>query len=259
MAAYIEILQNLVADLRIGVSLATRLPVAPRVPTGDGDVARASWTLPIAGLLVGFAGSAVAWLATRLHLPPEPLAALVLATTVVLTGAMHEDGLADAADAFGGETAEQRLQIMRDSRIGAFGVCALLISFLLRWSALSEIAEVTDWRSVATALLVAHAASRAILPAFMYLVPPARSDGLSAGAGRPSGQGVAAAVALGIICLLLAFGPKIAVIALLMLALAALVLARLAVKRIGGQTGDVLGALQQIGEATLLLTASAMV
>jgi adenosylcobinamide-GDP ribazoletransferase len=259
MADYVEILQNLVADLRIGVSLATRLPVAPNTPLGDGDVARSSWTLPIAGLLVGLAGSTAYWLAARLHLPPEPAAALALAATVLLTGAIHEDGLADAADALGGETAEQRLQIMRDSRIGAFGVCALVISFLLRWSALSEIAEVTDARSVATALIVAHAASRAILPAFMFLVPPARSDGLSASAGRPPGQGVVVALALGIVCLLLAFGPKVAVIALLMLALAALVLARLAMRRIGGQTGDVLGALEQIGEAILLLIASAMV
>ena len=259
MADYVEILQNLVTDLRIGVSLATRLPVAPRAPLGDGDVARASWTLPVAGLLVGLGGSAAYWLATRLHLLPEPSAALALAVTVLLTGAMHEDGLADAADAFGGKTAEQRLQIMRDSRIGTFGVCALVMSFLLRWSALQEIAEVSDWHSVATALIVAHAASRAVLPAFMYLVPPARSDGLSAAAGQPSGQGVAAALGLGIVCLLLAFGPKVAVIALLMLALAALLLARLAVKRLGGQTGDVLGALQQIGEATLLLIASAMV
>jgi adenosylcobinamide-GDP ribazoletransferase len=259
MADYAEILQSLVSDLRIGVSLATRLPVAPRAPLGDGDVARASWSLPVAGMLVGIAGSAAYWLATRLHLPPEPSVALALVATVLFTGAMHEDGLADAADALGGQTTEQRLQIMRDSRIGAFGVCAVVISFLMRWSALSEIAEVTDWRSIATALIVAHAASRAILPAFMYLVPPARSYGLSAAAGRPPGQGVAAAVALGILCLLLAFGLKVAVIALLMLALAALVLARLAVKRLGGQTGDVLGALEQVGEATLLLIASALV
>jgi adenosylcobinamide-GDP ribazoletransferase len=259
MTDYIEILQKLAIDLRIGVSLATRLPVGPHTALGDGDLARASWTLPVAGLLVGIVGSAAYWLATRLHLPPEPAAALALTATVLFTGAIHEDGLADAADALGGKTTEQRLQIMRDSRIGAFGVCTLLIVFLTRWSALSEIAEVTDARTVAVALIVAHAASRAILPAFMYLVPPARFDGLSATAGRPTAQGVVAALALGIVCLLLAFGPKVAVIALLMLALGALVLARLAMRRIGGQTGDVLGALEQIGEAILLLIASAIV
>jgi adenosylcobinamide-GDP ribazoletransferase len=259
MAEYVEIVQRLATDLRIGISLATRLPVAPHAPLGDGEVARASWTLPVAGLLVGIAGSAAYWLASRLHLPPEPAAMLALTATVLFTGAIHEDGLADAADALGGQTTEQRLQIMRDSRIGAFGVCSLVIIFLARWSALSDIAELTDARSVAMALIVAHAASRAILPAFMYLVPPARFDGLSAAAGRPPAQGVVAALALGIACLLLAFGPKVAVIALLMLALAALVLARLAIKRIGGQTGDVLGALEQIGETILLLIASAMV
>jgi adenosylcobinamide-GDP ribazoletransferase len=259
MADYVEFLRMRLTDLRIGVSLATRLPVAPHVLLGDGDVARASWTLPVAGMLVGIAGSAAFWFATRLHVPPGPAAVLALTTTVLLTGAIHEDGLADAADALGGKTTEQRLQIMRDSRIGAFGVCTLVMVFLARWSALSEIAEVTNARSVAIALIVAHAASRAMLPAFMYLVPPARFDGLSAAAGRPPAQGVVAALGLGIVCLLLAFGPKVAVIALLMLVLAALLLARLAMRRIGGQTGDVLGALEQIGEALLLLIASAMV
>jgi adenosylcobinamide-GDP ribazoletransferase len=106
---------------------------------------------------------------------------------------------------------------------------------------------------------VAHTASRAVLPAFMYLVPPARADGLSTSAGRPPQQSVVVSLALGILCLLFAFGPKLAIIALLMLALAALVLARLAVRQIGGQTGDVLGAQEQIGEAILLLIASTMI
>jgi adenosylcobinamide-GDP ribazoletransferase len=93
----------------------------------------------------------------------------------------------------------------------------------------------------------------------MYLVPPARADGLSTSAGRPPQQSVVVSLGLGILCLLFAFGPKLATIALLMLALAALVLARLAVRQIGGQTGDVLGAQEQIGEAILLLIASTMI
>jgi adenosylcobinamide-GDP ribazoletransferase len=100
--------------------------------------------------------------------------------------------------------------------------------------------------------------SRSILPAFMYLVPPARTEGLSSSAGRPPRHSVAIALALGILCLLLVFGAKLAMIALLLLALAALVLARVATTRIGGQTGDILGALQQLAEVTLLLVATAM-
>lgn len=250
--------RGLLIDLRIGISLCTRMPLAAKLPVGDGDVARASWTLPIAGLLVGLAGGVAYWLANRLHVQPEPASALALVATVLFTGAMHEDGLADTADGLGGKTQQQRLEIMRDSRVGTFGVSALVLSFLLRWSALAEIGELADIRTLVIALIVAHAVSRAVLPAFMYLVPPARADGLSTSAGKPPAQSVAIALGVGILCLLLAFGLKLAMIALLMLALAALALARVASRQLGGQTGDVLGALQQIAETTLLVIAAAM-
>jgi len=252
MDDYLKTLQHLFADLRIGVSLCTRLPVAPAAPVNDGDVARASWTFPIAGVLVGLAAALIYRLAIRLQIPAEPAAALALATTMLLTGAMHEDGLADSVDALGGKTSEQKLHITRDSRIGAFGACALAMSILLRWSALLAIAEP---RAVTVALIVAHAASRAALPVFMHLVPPARTDGLSSGAGQPPGQSVAAALALGIICLVLGLRAKGTMIGLVTLAIAGLVIARITTKGIGGQTGDVLGALQQVGEAALLLVA----
>jgi adenosylcobinamide-GDP ribazoletransferase len=133
MNDYADTQQKLIADLRIGLSLCTRLPLGPAAPVGEGDVARASWTFPIAGLLVGLAGTLVYWLAIRLNVAPPSAAALTLATTLLLTGAMHEDGLADTADGLGGRTREQKLEIMRDSRIGTFGACALAISLLLRW------------------------------------------------------------------------------------------------------------------------------
>jgi adenosylcobinamide-GDP ribazoletransferase len=259
MADTAEMLRRVVADLRIAVSLCTRVPLAPTTPLEDGDVARASWALPIAGLLVGLAGGVTYWLTNRLHVPPGPGSALALVATALVTGAMHEDGLADTADGLGGNSPEQRLEIMRDSRIGTYGVCALVLSFLLRWTTLAEISELADIRTVVTALIVAHTVSRAVLPAFMYLVPPARPEGLSSSAGRPPGQSVAIAIALGILCLLFVFGPKLAMIALLLLALGALALARLAVRQIGGQTGDVLGAMQQTAEATLLVIAAAIV
>jgi adenosylcobinamide-GDP ribazoletransferase len=253
MSDYQDNLRNLIADLRIGISMCTRLPVGSSEAIGEGEIARASWTFPIAGLLVGLAGALVYWIAVRANSAPQPAAALALAATLLLTGAMHEDGLADTADGLGGATREQRLQIMRDSRIGTFGACALAISLMLRWSTAADIAEP---RSVATALICAHVAARACLPAFMYLVPPARADGLSSGAGQPSFPSVAAALLLGIICLLFTFGPTGTVVTLLMLLLAALVLARLAIRQFGGQTGDVLGAMEQIAEAIVLLAAA---
>lgn len=255
MSEYAETVEKLVADLRIGVSLCTRLPVGPAAMAGDGEVARASWTFPIAGLLVGLIAAFAYWLALRANVAPQPAAALALAVTMLLTGAMHEDGLADTADGLGGNTREQRLEIMRDSWIGSFGVCALAVSLMLRWSALADIAEP---HFVALALIAAHVGARACLPAFMRLVPPARSDGLSGSAGRPPAPSVIAALILAVICLLFALGVMGTVVALLMLLVAGLLLARLATRQFGGQTGDVLGAMEQVGECVILLVASSL-
>ena|SRR5579872_2101074 len=249
-------LGDITADLRIGLSLCTRLPVAPIAPVGDGDVARASWSFPVAGLVIGIIAAVVFWLATRLAVPVEPAAALALAATMLATGAMHEDGLADTADGLGGgKTREQKLEIMRDSRIGTFGACALGISLMLRWSALATIAEP---RSVAIALIVAHMAARAPLPLFMHLVPPARSDGLSTSAGQPPSTSTAIALGLGVLSLVFGFGWRGAMTGLMLLALANLFLAWLSSRQIGGQTGDVLGTLEQVGEAIVLLIAAAL-
>ena len=164
------------------MSLSTILPVGPAKPLDNGQIATASWALPVAGLVVGLAGAIVYAVSRRIGLPSDPAAVLALSVTVLVTGAIHEDGLADTADGLGGGTSrEQKLEIMRDSRIGTYGACALVLSLLARWSALTNIAEPA---SVATALVAAHIAARAQLPVFMWLIPPARSDGLSAGAGQ---------------------------------------------------------------------------
>jgi adenosylcobinamide-GDP ribazoletransferase len=255
MPEYVETLRGLIADLRIGISLCTRFPVGTSASLDDGEVARASWAFPVAGILIGLVGALAYWVAIRLNVAPIPAAALALATTMALTGAMHEDGLADSFDGLGGKTREQKLEIMRDSRIGTFGMLALVITLLLRWSTLADIAEP---RYVAIALVCAHASARAGMTAFMHLVPLARADGLSSGAGRPPGQCVAAALAIAIFCLLFGFGAKGAMIALLLLALAGIITARIAVRQIGGQTGDVLGAFEQVGEAIVLLIAASL-
>jgi adenosylcobinamide-GDP ribazoletransferase len=252
----LDVLRSFAQDLRIAVSLCTRMPLAPAGPVAEGGIARAVWALPLAGLLVGLAGAAIYWLADRVHIPPQPAAALALAATILLTGAMHEDGLADTADGFGGgKTREQKLEIMRDSRIGSYGACALALSLLLRWSA---IATIDDPGSVAIALVVAHISARAALPAFMRFVPPARNEGLSSGAGQPPPASVAIAIGLGTVTLALGFGAGATLIGVLTLSAIALVLARLATNQIGGQTGDVLGALEQTAETAVLLIAASL-
>jgi adenosylcobinamide-GDP ribazoletransferase len=254
---YAELLKRLVADNRISVSLATILPVGPDNPLNEGDVARASWALPLAGLTVGLAGAAAYAIAHRIGLQIEPAAMLALATTILLTGAIHEDGLADTADGIGGgRTREQKLDIMRDSRIGTYGACALITSIFLRWSALATIAEPS---SVAMALIIAHGAARAVLPAFMRFVPPARSDGLSAGAGQPPSQSAIIAAGFGMLCLLFGFGPGKAIMGLILLAIIAWIWGFIATRQVGGQTGDILGTLEQVSEIVVLLMAAASV
>ncbi|MDA9430605.1 adenosylcobinamide-GDP ribazoletransferase [Bradyrhizobium sp. CCBAU 51627] len=252
-----ELIKDIIADLRIATSFVTIVPVASAKPAGDGAIARATWALPAAGLLVGIAGAASYSLASKLGLAPGVAALLALATTTLVTGALHEDGLADTADGFGGgRTRERKLEIMRDSRIGAYGVCALILSFGLRWSALAAIGRPS---AVTLALIAAHAAARAGVPAFMSLVAPARPDGLSASAGAPPGRSVAASFALGTLALTLALGPGKALAGLILLSLAGLVLARLAIRQIGGQTGDILGAFEQACEILILLVAASFV
>jgi adenosylcobinamide-GDP ribazoletransferase len=246
--------EQLVRDVRIGVSFATILPVGPSI--GDGEMTRASWSMPVAGLVVGLVGAAVYGIAHAMGLTPGSSAMLALASTIIVTGALHEDGLADTADGLGGgRTRERKLEIMRDSRIGTYGTCALVSSMILRWSAIAAIATP---RSVIIALLVAHAASRAGVPTFMALVPPARPDGLSASAGQPDRQSAAIALGLGALVLALGFGPGRAILAAIVLGTIGLLLARLAIKQIGGQTGDILGAFEQLTETAVLLMAAAI-
>jgi adenosylcobinamide-GDP ribazoletransferase len=252
-------LYGLAADLKISVLFCTRLPLAhanlpEHAPFDGGDVARASWAFPIAGAFVGCIGALVYWVGYQIGLPSLPAAALALAATVATTGCLHEDGLADTADGFGGgKDREHKLAIMRDSRLGTYGACGLLASLILRWSALAAIA---DPLSIAMALVTAHASARAALPAFMRFVRPARSDGLSADAGRPPWEGAAAACLLGAIALLIGLGPIGAIAGLFLLTCASVFMAWLSMKEIGGQTGDVVGALEQVNEILILLAAA---
>jgi adenosylcobinamide-GDP ribazoletransferase len=250
-----DLLRRLIADLALSVMFCTRLPLARAMPVEGGDLARATWALPVAGALVGALGALVYWVAVRLALPPLVAAALAVAAGMAVTGCLHEDGLADTADGLGGLSPERKLEIMRDSRLGTYGACALVMSILLRFAALASIA---DARAVVLALVVANAAARAPLPAFMVLVPSARADGLAASAGPPPREAVTAAGVLGALALAACFGPTMAVLALVLLAAASAFMARMSVRAFGGHTGDVLGALEQVNEVLVLLVAVAL-
>jgi adenosylcobinamide-GDP ribazoletransferase len=225
------------------------------------DFSRASGLVPVAGALIGLLGALVLGLAANLGLAPLPAATLAIAALLLVTGAMHEDGLADLADGFGGgATPERKLQIMRDSRIGTYGAAALVISLLLRVGTLAGLVA-TDLGLAVTVLVAAGAVSRTagLLP--LALLPPARASGSGFAAATPSLQSlqVAAALALACACLPLLAGaslPRI-IAACIAAALAAYSVSALARRQIGGQTGDVAGAAQQAAEIAVLLTFSA--
>jgi adenosylcobinamide-GDP ribazoletransferase len=239
-------------DLALCLVFLTRLPL-PVFDFRDRTLAQAIWAAPLAGLVVAVIAALVFAVATSLGLSPGTAAALTLAASLLATGCLHEDGLSDVADGFGGgKSREKKLEIMRDSRIGAYGASALALSLLIRWTALSDIANPI---SVLATLIAAHMASRGLFGAFMHWLPPARSDGLSAGAGTVSRETAIVGAAIGLAALLL-LGPTGAIGAAILLAAIFLGLRALCLSQIGGHTGDTLGALQQFAEIAVLLVAS---
>lgn len=257
------------AGAALGASLRflTRLPVPTLGPDDDSsrlpDLSRVAWAFPLAGTVVGLTGGATLWFCTWIGLPALPAAAVAIATGVAATGALHEDGLADTADGLAaGGSAERRLSVMRDSRIGAAGATALTLSIVLRVAALSAIAEVSPGLA-ATVLVAAEAAARAAALAPMTLLPPARRDGIGATAGRPPPGGliVASGLAAGIVCIcLMSFGFVAApFVAMLAAAAATTVVTHTAERALGGSTGDVAGAAEQAASIAFLLAAAAAV
>lgn len=245
---------GLLTDLIVAIAFYTRLPLRPAGSVDGAAGARASWCAPLVGVLIGAVAGLAYWIAYRLNLPPFICATLAVAAGMLATGCLHEDGLADTADGLGGETRERALDIMRDGRIGVFGASALVVCLTLRIGAITDLprAAVVAW-----ALIGAHAIARAALPIVMYLVPPARTDGLSATAGAPSGKRTAAATVIGIVVLWTALDFRNALIALVLVLIGAAVTVLIARRKIGGQTGDVLGAVEQVCETLVLLVTAA--
>jgi adenosylcobinamide-GDP ribazoletransferase len=239
-------------DIGDALRFFTRAPLGEPQRGARLDIYRIAWAAPIAGLAVGLVGVVVLALTGRLGLPPFVRAGLATAALVMATGALHEDGLADAADGFGGgQTRIDKLEIMRDSRIGAYGALALALALILRVGALAAALDGGSWRAAAALMLVA-AISRVGALTPLALLHPARADGAGASAGLLDGAALAAACGSGVVIALalglLALGVGRAFIAALAGGAGALAVVALARRQIGGQTGDVAGAAQQCAE-----------
>jgi adenosylcobinamide-GDP ribazoletransferase len=250
---------SVLSDLAQGLRFYSRLPVpclpGEADPHAAPDFARIARVVPLIGAILGGIVALVVLALDLTGLPPAVTALLAVAASVRLTGAFHEDGLADAADGLGGgRTREHKLDIMKDSRIGTYGAAALILALALRVALLAALVEVDQWLAAA-ALVAAAAVSRTAALGLAVLLPPARSDGAAFAAGRPSIASLAVASALALVIALALTGPFVPLgtgLASLVALAVALYMMRLARRTVGGQTGDIAGATQQVSEIAFL-------
>jgi adenosylcobinamide-GDP ribazoletransferase len=251
-------IRDFIDDTARSVAFLSRVPVPQRHFTGhDGRLSRAVRAFPIAGVLIVLPAAALAAILSALHAPPLLLAFATLALQVLITGALHEDGLSDSADGIGGgKDRDSALAIMKDSRVGSYGAVALILSFGLRTAAIAALVPVLTPSGLGMALLAVAAASRTAMVWHWSLLPPARRDGVAASVGEPDNSATAFALVTGILLatlLVLPHGTVLSVLlALAAAAIAVLAFNRIAVRKIGGHTGDTIGATQQLAEMSVL-------
>lgn len=236
------------------IALHTRIPIRTHASKAS-ELARSVPWFPVVGAGLG-ASIAAVYIGLSALLPGFLAAVMAAVAGALLTGALHEDGLADVADAFGaGGTKDRRLEILDDPRLGTYGVIAVASSFLLRAGAIA----VLDITSAIALLPAAHALSRAGAIVLMIWLPLARPDGLGARyAAYLTGGRALCGIAAGAVISAVAIGPWSGA-AFVLAGLAILAMGFLARAKLGGVTGDVLGATQQIVELAILMLGAAVV
>ncbi|ACI50955.1 cobalamin 5'-phosphate synthase [Gluconacetobacter diazotrophicus PA1 5] len=236
------------ADLATGLGLLTRLPVSwlARGSTGV-DLARSAWTWPLAGLAIGALGGTVLTVLAEAGIGRLPAAGWAVAAQILLTGGLHEDGLADMADGFGGgRDAARKLAIMRDSRVGSYGVMALGLALLIRATAAADLPHPV------AAMAVAGGLGRAAMAGLVAVLPPARQDGMAATMTRIPPPVLVASLLTPVIAARLTLTQFQTGSVCLAACAAAILMGRMARRQVGGQTGDILGATALIIECSVL-------
>jgi len=253
-----KILSGWGSDLRIALLFLTRLPLPASFGSEikKGAIAPAMRAFPLIGAALGIFGGLIMGLSEMLGWTPLVGALLAILAIALLTGALHEDGLADVADGFGAGTNKQtRLDIMKDTKIGSFGVVALIFSIALH---VAILAGFDDVGAASAALIASASVSRAAMALIAHRLKPSRKSGLAVTAGSPDDASLYAALALGGALTLLFLGPVGGIIALIVATATCFGVIELSRRLIGGYTGDVLGAAQQICEIAVLLAALAV-
>lgn len=244
------IMKDWLEDLRTAIALLTRIPMPHPEGARPSNMARAGRVFPLIGAAIGGVIGLIYAALLALGLPALAASALALAGGALLTGAMHEDGLADCADGFGGgRDRDSKLEIMRDSRLGTYGALALVAAYIAKVSALETLPE----EAALPGLIAAHALARGMLPTLALVLPVARRDGLAANAGRPEPAAAVIAVLLGLVVALLCLPFRQALGGAMIAGIGVLAMAALAQRQIGGHTGEVLGAAEQVAEIAVLL------
>ncbi len=240
-----------IADIVVALNFLTRIPVQPGFLFDMSALTTACRCFPLIGVLIGGLSATIFLIAYFTGLPLLLAALLCVATQILLTGALHEDAIGDVADGFGGGTTrEKKLEIMRDSRVGTYAVVMLILMIGMKVVAISSFENPFLGFS---AILAASVCSRGAMVWAMHLMPTARKDGLGAKAGKPALTSALWALVFTVLIPLIVLDPFLASIGLLAAFLAALILGFIAYRQIGGQSGDVLGSIQQISELGFLL------
>jgi adenosylcobinamide-GDP ribazoletransferase len=253
-SAIVDYFNCWIEDLRLATGLLTRVPVPHPDGAMPAGLARAQRVFPLVGALIGLVVGLVDRSLLATGIPPLAAAALALGASAMLTGALHEDGLADVADGFGGgRDRAAKLLIMRDSRLGTYGAIVLLVGFSAKLSALASLPA----SAIVPGLVVAHALGRAAIPVLAATMPFARDNGLGKSAGRPETVSAVTAVIVAVVIALLCLAAKEALLAVAVTVAGVTTVTVLARRQIGGVTGDVFGAAEQVAETAVLVLLAA--
>ncbi len=252
-------MNGLLTETGRAVAFLSRLPVPDRVFDGHSvSIAQSAGAYGIAGIVIALPASVLLLLLLWAGVAPLFASAVSLSVLLLVSGALHEDGLADCADGFGGGSNRERiLQIMKDSAIGTYGGIAIVMSLLLRVSGIAMIAGDSTPLAAALAIAGVAAVSRSAMVWHWHVLPAARLDGVAHSAGQPDEGAVRFAMISGAVVTVLLTVPAAglvgALLALLLTAAACFAFTRFTDARISGHTGDTIGATQQVCEVAALL------
>jgi adenosylcobinamide-GDP ribazoletransferase len=252
--------RDLVNETARAIAFLSRLPVPDRYfQNHDGSLSKTVAAFPLAGLLITLPAAVLLALLAAIGAPPFVAALTALCLQMLITGALHEDGLSDTADGLGGgRDRERALAIMKDSRIGTYGALALILSVSLRATAIAALVPAWPPLAIALSWLAAAAFSRAAMVWHWTSLPPAKADGVAAAVGQPERSAVRIALTCGLLAPVL-LGVFVVPLGT---SLAALAIAGLMTSgftsfvrsKIQGHTGDTIGASQQVAEIGFLLS-----